>query len=403
MKARIKILSAIGMGLSTAVFLWCITFIFTTYPNGFEIKNKKDSINYIKSTLPRLYVVESGSMEPAIKTGSLLLTLPQENYKTGDIISFKNNSSTVTHRIYSINEKGEYITKGDANEDPDNGVVKKTEILGKSVIAIPKLGSAANQAKNPIGFIFLVIVPATIIVYEEIRTVIKEIYKSILKIKNKKNRSKNSNNPENMTLLPKLAVFVPLIGSLLVAAAVTGSFFTDIESTVANLLQAGEYQGTNNGTLVINEVMPDTDCFVGNTEAQWIEIYNGTTEAVNPKDYKLSDGVNTITVVNANNLTISPGELLLLAHDNAIWNHCWSDNGTKTGKLGGQLNIDVGELRLIAPDNSTVDTVRWGNEETHQPIQNQSIEREPKGKDTAFNIDFNPNDFVIRLVSKPGL
>ena len=48
-----------------------------------------------------LRIVESGSMEPAITTGSLVLILPKETYDIGDVITFKSATADVptTHRI----------------------------------------------------------------------------------------------------------------------------------------------------------------------------------------------------------------------------------------------------------------------------------------------------------------
>lgn len=35
-----------------------------------------------------IYSVETGSMEPSIKTGSVVFVAPAENYKIGDVITF---------------------------------------------------------------------------------------------------------------------------------------------------------------------------------------------------------------------------------------------------------------------------------------------------------------------------
>ena len=56
------------------------------------------------------YVVESGSMEPAIETGSVCFINKRALYddmKVGDIIAFKiDEKSYATHRINSISENG---------------------------------------------------------------------------------------------------------------------------------------------------------------------------------------------------------------------------------------------------------------------------------------------------------
>lgn len=134
----------------------------------------------------KFLTVLSGSMEPKIKTGSVVIVKPSDNYKIGDIITFGKNTKTetpTTHRIYDIAvERGEqmYITKGDANEDPDIKQIAKKEVIGKALFSIPYFGYAVDMAKKPIGFAVVIIVPAIVIIFDEIR----KIYSEIKKLKN---------------------------------------------------------------------------------------------------------------------------------------------------------------------------------------------------------------------------
>jgi len=122
-------------------------------------------------------VVLSGSMEPAIHTGSVVIIKPESNYEVGDIITFGKDTKTdipTTHRI--IKQRAEsgkmlYTVKGDANEDPDSREVREDEIIGKVLFSIPYLGYMVDFAKKPIGFVLLVAVPAGIIVIDEIRKI----------------------------------------------------------------------------------------------------------------------------------------------------------------------------------------------------------------------------------------
>ena len=74
-----------------------------------------------------------------------------------------------------------YITKGDANNAPDPKKITKKDIIGKVIFSIPYVGYAVDFARKPIGFIFIVIVPAAIIIFDET----KKIYEEIKKKKNK--------------------------------------------------------------------------------------------------------------------------------------------------------------------------------------------------------------------------
>jgi signal peptidase len=64
-------------------------------------------------------IVVSGSMEPMIKTGSLLLVDKKDkNIEIGDVIAYKNHDMEVSHRVVEITSNG-YVTKGDNNDNVD--------------------------------------------------------------------------------------------------------------------------------------------------------------------------------------------------------------------------------------------------------------------------------------------
>jgi len=155
----------------------------------------------IFSTLPvkgnfRSLVVLSGSMEPKIKRGSIVAVWPAAEYKIGDVITFGRVSRTenpTTHRIYDIKAEGGqkvYVTKGDANNAPDQKTVSESEILGKVVLVLPYVGYAVAKAKTPVGFLLIVIVPSVVIIYEEIRNIAEEVKKHWARRKEKKEKEK---------------------------------------------------------------------------------------------------------------------------------------------------------------------------------------------------------------------
>lgn len=124
----------------------------------------------------KLYVIQSGSMEPTIKTGSVSFSIGKPEYYVNDIVSFEiAGKKIVTHRIYEINETGEFVTKGDANEDVDSTTIRKDQILGKILFSIPLIGYLIGFAKTFQGLTVLIIIPGTIIVYEELKSFINEI------------------------------------------------------------------------------------------------------------------------------------------------------------------------------------------------------------------------------------
>ena len=98
----------------------------------------------------QVYTVVSGSMEPAIPTGSLVFIKGMEasEVEAEDVIAFyggPGSNSIITHRVVENRViMGEFVTKGDANEDVDMNPVDYNEFIGKVSLSIPALGVAAQ-------------------------------------------------------------------------------------------------------------------------------------------------------------------------------------------------------------------------------------------------------------------
>jgi signal peptidase len=156
----------------------------------------------IKNNIEILSVM-SGSMEPAIHVGSVVVVKPIAEYKVGDIITFKaydknskskDKSVNITHRIYEVGESDgqvTFIVKGDANNAPDGGKVYKGQVVGKELFSVPWLGYLLVYIKTLPGLILLIVIPATIIVYEEVRKIHRET-KMIIEKRRAKNKSKKT-------------------------------------------------------------------------------------------------------------------------------------------------------------------------------------------------------------------
>lgn len=149
----------------------------------------------------KIKIILSGSMEPTIKTGSVVIVKPVDSYKIGDVITFQKriDKESTTHRIQEIKVTGgnpQYITKGDANNAVDRGEISEQDIVGKLLLVIPYLGYIVNYAQTPIGFSLIILLPAIAIVYDEA----KKIWKEITKLKNKK---KDKEQDKEITKLKK--------------------------------------------------------------------------------------------------------------------------------------------------------------------------------------------------------
>lgn len=98
-------------------------------------------------------VVESGSMEPTIPTGSVIALIPKDHYDVGSVVMFEGtriNPQPTTHRIVAIDE-GRITTKGDANEDVDYRTITEEEILGEVFLTVPYAGYGADFFATPNG------------------------------------------------------------------------------------------------------------------------------------------------------------------------------------------------------------------------------------------------------------
>ena len=144
----------------------------------------------------KLFTVQSGSMEPEIQKGSLIILKSFSTYSKDDIITFKSENDrqnsnpkvTTTHRIYEveyINNVKTFLTKGDANNAPDAGTVDEVLVLGKVIFSVSFLGYPISFAKTKEGLLLLIVIPATIIIYSELLNIKNEALRLIRERKRK--------------------------------------------------------------------------------------------------------------------------------------------------------------------------------------------------------------------------
>lgn len=103
-------------------------------------------------------VVISGSMEPVLHTGSLvIIDMKKKNPEEGDVIAFEVGDSFVTHRLAEKTEDG-YITRGDANETNDPWIVAPGDIAGTIILHIPYVGYFIRGISGKTGIILCILV-----------------------------------------------------------------------------------------------------------------------------------------------------------------------------------------------------------------------------------------------------
>ncbi|MCL2695832.1 MAG: signal peptidase I [Clostridiales bacterium] len=126
------------------------------------------------------FVVVTGSMEPAIFGGDLVVTktVDPAALNVKDIIAFKDGTAVITHRIMELTEVGgepAFITQGDANASPDEKPVLYSQVEGIFVFRVARLGHLAMFMQTPVGMIVFVGIPLCgFILYDIIRRRLSE-------------------------------------------------------------------------------------------------------------------------------------------------------------------------------------------------------------------------------------
>lgn len=147
MKVKNIILAVLG-SLVVIVTGVIITFgIWTVYSKAAEYGDKTGR-NIGKYNV---IIVTTPSMEPAVKVGSISIVkrFNQEDIEVGDIIMFSNKyNENIVHRVIEIEKyKGQslFVTKGDANMEPDGVLVDSSSYIGKVVVTANWLSGAVKQ------------------------------------------------------------------------------------------------------------------------------------------------------------------------------------------------------------------------------------------------------------------
>jgi signal peptidase len=129
------------------------------------------------------YVVLSGSMEPTMSPGDVVLVerVDAAAVEPGGIIAFDRQGEPVptTHRVIGVTERDGtrlFETKGDANDNPDRQPVRPGQLRGRVLsvggapVVIPAIGRVIRFADSPLGTAVLLVVPVVLLVASELRT-----------------------------------------------------------------------------------------------------------------------------------------------------------------------------------------------------------------------------------------
>lgn len=135
------------------IILICI-LLFVIYLKFFVKVKNIEILGY------SFFIVKTGSMEPNINAGELIIVKNKNEYKKGEIITYKENDVYITHRIIDKNGNT-YITKGDSNNEKDSEI-RYEDILGKVIFHSEFLGKIITDY---LSFIIIAYIGINIILY----------------------------------------------------------------------------------------------------------------------------------------------------------------------------------------------------------------------------------------------
>ncbi|GEM_PF-1669558 len=256
----------------------------------------------------RAFVVMSPSMEPAISTGSLVIThqINPKSLKASDVITFIRPDKTrefITHRIKNITQNGAITiikTKGDKNKSQDNWVLAGGGVVGKVIYTIPQLGYLLSLSKTKLGIVLLIIIPAIFIIFDEFNTIftlVKDFRKKKFDV---------SQAAVIILFFSGLVFFTPQPTHALLSDSVslTGNTFTVIKpiskktcggNTAINI--------TNNGAGSSNNVNISSDCSTNINQTNSSTITTTVLSDVSTGGNKTTDSTGNSTITTSESIS----------------------------------------------------------------------------------------------------
>lgn len=144
-KAKKVINKIIGIVLNILLIIVTLIILVGIY---YLVQIKVFNNDYANIFGYTFFEVATGSMADTIEIGDVVIVELTKDVRKNDIIVYKEEENFITHRLIDINENGEFITKGDANNTEDKPV-NETQVLGKVTYIIPKLGIWRKAILSP--------------------------------------------------------------------------------------------------------------------------------------------------------------------------------------------------------------------------------------------------------------
>ena len=125
----------------------------------------------------RPLVVLSGSMEPTLDTGDIVVVrrIGPRDARAGDVVTYRNpDGDLVTHRVRGVRRRGprfELVTKGDANNASERWTMEADGELSRALYRIPLAGRLLARTSSREGKLLLIVAPLLLLGGWEIRRI----------------------------------------------------------------------------------------------------------------------------------------------------------------------------------------------------------------------------------------
>ncbi len=261
----------------------------------------------------RSYTVMSGSMNPALIPGDLVIVKERESSEisVGDMVTIRNEDFIFTHRVIERLEGGLFRLKGDANEGPDMDLVDAAQIIGVVVQVFP-----FGYLYNSIGFALALLVPAALIMGKQIHTIYQHT-----KRRNKREtmrwRRKSKSPLDTSTLL--LALILTVSTTRVIAPnfiAGSSSYFSDTEWSTGSF-RAGIWHVD-----ALVDIKPESLNL--DSKGKWVKV-NATIET-EYEAYEIDIGTVKLEEILADGGEVIAGYLIVKFDRNALINYLIDEN-----------------------------------------------------------------------------
>ena len=173
-----KIISIVVSVVLALALVACVTVVAQVLSKGYVSVGKYS-----------LFRVVTGSMEPAIPVGSLLISqdMPIGDIQVGDVVNFRSREPgmfgiIITHRVIGVHQNGDgqifLETKGDANQYPDGHLVDENYLIGKTVFYTKQdnpVAKVLNFLTSSNGFLTCIVLPCLVIGVFAMRDCVKNL------------------------------------------------------------------------------------------------------------------------------------------------------------------------------------------------------------------------------------